>query len=233
MGEPRPTVLLSRPRAASERFARALGKVSDAPVIIAPVIEIEPVGDAVSAEGYGAVLFTSANAVRQALPAPGAKAYCVGEATAEAARAAGFEAVSAGGTAEDLERRLLADLPGGPLLHLRGAHVRGDLAGRLGRAGMRADEAVVYRQTDVALSEDAKARAAAAPRLVAPVFSPRSAARLSAELPRHADLTVIAISTAAADRWNAEAARIVVARAASAQAMLDAVLAALGPDSPC
>ncbi len=97
-----------------------------------------------------ALLFTSANGVRgyarrtrrRDLPV-----YAVGDATATAARSAGFTAVdSASGDVyalADLVRRRL-DPTHGPLLHVAGSKVAGDLAGLLGDAGFTLHRSVLY-----------------------------------------------------------------------------------------
>ncbi len=231
MGSAADLVLLTRPRAASEEFAAALKVRSDAAVMIAPVIEILPVGDKVETSGYAGVIFTSANAVPRAVPSPGLPAYCVGKATAAAAKASGFDALSAEGDANDLIALIRRLEPPTPLLHLRGEHASGDIAKRLTAAGLPTKARVVYRQKDVGLTKEELDRIACAARVIAPVFSPRSAARLASELGQLPRMTVVAISPAAAAAYAAGAGRIVNALAPTQDAMLDAVADALDSDS--
>jgi uroporphyrinogen-III synthase len=77
--------------------------------VAVPLFEIEPVAwDAPEAGGFDGLLLTSANAVRSAgeqlEELRGLPVYAVGEATAGAAREAGFEVASTGDT--DIRRLL-------------------------------------------------------------------------------------------------------------------------------
>src|SRR4051812_49891863 len=100
--------------------ARALGLDT----VAVPLFEIEPVEwQAPQAAGFDGLLLTSANAVRfggEGLgELRGLKVYAVGEATAEAARAAGFDVAAVGDGGVD---RLLGPIePDLRLLHLCGA----------------------------------------------------------------------------------------------------------------
>jgi uroporphyrinogen-III synthase len=115
--------------------------------------------------------------------------FTVGDATAEAARAAGFVAVrSAGGALEDLARLLRAEAPG-RVLAPGALESSGDLAALLaGRVGMRA--LAVYRAVETG---------AAAPAVFDAVLihSPRGGRALAALGP-FAGQTAVAISEAAA-----------------------------------
>lgn len=121
----RPLVILrSQPGAsATARLARQLGMVP----MVAPLFEIRPLEwEVPDPSGFDGLLLTSANALRsggdrldrlRALPA-----YCVGEATAAAAREAGFKVALTGSGGVD---SLLAEIPGKlRLLHLCGAERR-------------------------------------------------------------------------------------------------------------
>lgn len=190
-----PTVLLTRPLAASERFARTLKGWS---VVISPLQEIVE-RDAERPEGaFAAVLFTSENAVRAVqrrgwdLPR---QALCVGERTAEVAEKAGFVAESAGGDATDLARLIGERQWAGPLLHPHGQEVRLDFAA----LGLNVQGVVVYQAESRELSVQAQALLAGDRPVIAPVFSPRSAERLMAargNLP--APLWFVAMSEAVA-----------------------------------
>ncbi len=100
-----------------------------------PLFRIEPVAwEAPEAGGFDAVLLTSANGVRHAgdqlLQLRGLKAYCVGKATAAAARGAGFGAAAVGEAG--VERLLASIAPDERLLHLAGED-RTDVADEDGR----------------------------------------------------------------------------------------------------
>jgi len=176
-----PLILLTRPRAQADRFAAdCAARFGDAAaILIAPLIEIVPGAALPDLAGIDGLIFTSENGVRAFAAAPGARhglpAYCVGDRTAATARDAGLVPHSAGGTADDLVALLLSQRPSGQLLHVHGAHVTGDLAGRLRAGGLQAQGLAAYDQLEQPLA----ARALAAlngPRVViAPLFSPRSA----------------------------------------------------------
>jgi uroporphyrinogen-III synthase len=199
-----PSLLLTRPDEASERLAvtvtQALGR--PVPTVISPLIAITPLApDLPPAE---AVILTSANAARAAaglgLPA-GLPAWCVGEATAQAAAAAGLAPVSADGDAAALVALIASRAsPGTRLLHLRGEESRGEVAARLTARGFPTEERIVYRQTAQPLTAAAVALLAGAAPVVVPLFSPRTARLFAATGPHAAPLIPIAISAAAAAR---------------------------------
>ena len=192
-------LLLTRPvQSASRTKAEVERLCPGARVVVSPVIEIVPVDPGGLPVPAGLIL-TSENgaeaAGRLGLPA-GLRAWCVGDQTAEAARAEGFDAVSAGGNAEMLLTLILSDGGGGSLLHLRGEHARGDIAPRLRAAGRQAWDAVVYRQEARPLSEEARAILGGTEPVVLPLYSPRSASVLANQGPFAAPLRVVAISAA-------------------------------------
>jgi len=227
MPKPGPTILLTRPRAASERSATEIRALRPhAQILIAPVIEIEPVGELVDPSDWATVVFTSANGVDRAPNGRGTMAYCVGDTTADHARDAGYTAVSAEGAADDLVHRILADAPTGPILHVRGAH-GASLVDRLKNHGLKAEEQVTYRQVDRDISSDLGRLASE--RVIAPIFSPRSSDRLRAYLSPRKGLTVIAISGAAAKAWGGSA---IISAAPTGQAMREAIIDAVDSDSP-
>ena len=225
-----PTILLTRPAPASRRFAQRLQDAGVAvPIVTSPLMRIDPLTVSLP-EGLRGVLFTSKNGVA-AVEGRDLPAWCVGDATAEAAAQAGWRAVSAGGDAEALYRRLLADAPKGPLLHLRGEHARGDLAQRLSAAGVETSETVVYRQVTEPLGPEAWQVLSGDSPVLVPLFSPRSAETFLAEGPFRAPVEGIAISAAVADILaKAGVARIDVAAEPTADAMFRAILARLGAD---
>lgn len=130
------------------------------------------------------VLLTSRYAVRHrpaALPADLACA-CVGEATAEAARAAGLDVREVGpGTGERLAQQLLeASPPIDHVLFLRGRHIRREGVQRLEQGGVEVAEVVVYEARPRDDFSGALRRAEAPDALVA--GSPRAARALAAGL---------------------------------------------------
>ena len=220
-----PVLLLTRPEAASRRFAaevRALAP-GDWRAVIAPLLRIVPLADPAAPEGVP--VFTSAHAVPFAGPGGGAPAWCVGPRTAEAARRAGWTPREGGGDVESLLGAILS-APPAPVVHLRGVHTRGRLAARLRAAGRPASERVVYDQVARPLTDAARGALAGAAPVIAPVFSPRSAALLAEAVGNPAaPFRVIAVSAAAAEplrRWSP-----VVAARPDGPAMAEATAALL------
>ncbi len=222
MTDPRPPLLLTRPRAQSVRFGRAVrARLGPVTLVISPLLEIVPRPDPVPA-GWRAAVLTSENGAK-ALAArgevAGRTAYCVGDRTAAAARAAGMRAVSAGGAAGELLALLRQAAPEGPLLFAHGAETRGGVAEGLAEAGFEVLEAVLYDQRPQPLTAQARALLDRPGPVVAPLFSPRSAALLAeAARPVAAQVTVAALSPAVAEAWGGASQ---VAARPDAKAILD------------
>jgi len=152
-------------------------------------------------DGIRTLIFTSANGVAAYLAAQGPKTlpcYTVGDATAHAAQEAGLRATSAGGDAEALIARIMADNAPGPMLHLRGAHARGDIAERLSAQGCPVSQAIVYHQHAQPLSDQAASLLLGDRPVILPLFSPRSATLL-ANATITAPVYVVAMSSNVAD----------------------------------
>jgi uroporphyrinogen-III synthase len=176
-------VLITRPREDAEALATAL-RAEGVESVIAPLLAIRAAaGVALDLAGVQAVLFTSANGVRafaRRTEARDLPVFAVGDATARAARAAGFARVeSASGAVDDLAALVRArlDPEQGALLHGAGADVAGDLAGALAAAGFDVRRVVLYRAAKARRLPEAAARALAEGALDAVLFfSPRTAA---------------------------------------------------------
>ncbi|MGD9814495.1 MAG: uroporphyrinogen-III synthase [Hyphomonadaceae bacterium] len=203
---------------------RALG----ADAIVAPLLTIVPCGYDTNVEEAQALIFTSAAGVRAFPDARNQRArpvLAVGDATAEAARDAGFIDVrSADGDVAKLAALAKATLdPGaGKLIHIGGEHVAGDLSGELVQAGFAIERRTAYaaiaiaalppslrERLDIVLFHSARA-AEAMHRLGAPQAEARVAACLSQSVAK----------SAAASGWK----RIVVAPAPREDALLRAAL---------
>jgi uroporphyrinogen-III synthase len=229
------TLILTRPRRQSEDFAAVLAARLPGrfrPVVIAPLIEIAPVAAPLALDGLGGVLFTSANGVAafaERTPDRSLPAWCVGAMTAAAARRAGFVARSADGEVAALAALVAAGhRPGdGPLLHVRGRHAAGDLAGRLAAKGIEVRAAELYDQAPQPLDPAVRALIAEAAPIIA-LFSPRSS-RLLAEAVGPGGLaqaTTVALSPAAdAELAPATPARRAVADAPTRDGMVAALAA--------
>jgi len=230
-----PLILLTRPRAQAARFA-ALCEVefgTGAEVMQAPMQEITWTGPPPAMPEDAALIFTSENGVRGAARAgagAGRRAYCVGYRTAEAARQAGYDAISANGTVEDLAALILHAHPAGPLIHLHGGFVRGDLAARLRDAGLRAAGHVIYDQAALPMATSARAALAGPRRVIAPLFSPRSAALLARAAPDLDNTALPCISKATREALPAALrACATISDAPTGAAMLIAVARQLCP----
>ena len=213
-----PVLLLTRPEPASRRFAAEAAHLG-LETIIAPILRIVPVGHdgKLLAQARGLV-FTSAHAVPAAGPGRCRPAICVGPATAEAARAAGYDVTEGPGDA--LRMMPLLDGLDEGWLHPHGAHV----AKRLPVPGM-----VVYDQLPQPLGAAAHDALAGAGPVILPLFSPRSARLLSDRLDgARAALWLVPISPAAADQWQRPYARMIVADQPDATGILRGIEALLG-----
>ncbi|MBE9636010.1 uroporphyrinogen-III synthase [Salipiger mangrovisoli] len=193
MPDSQPFLLLTRPRAASQRFLegiRAAGVTGIVP-LVSPLIEVETTGPLPEMAGTTGLIFTSASGVQAFAELGGAVlplCYAVGEATARAARGVGFSPRVAEGDAESLLALILAERPEGRLVHLRGTHARGDLAARLTAAGQPCAEAVIYDQPTRPMTDQAIAALRGSVPVIVPLFSPRSA-RLFAAAARDVNAT--------------------------------------------
>jgi uroporphyrinogen-III synthase len=170
-------------------------------VIMAPLSEVVAVPhDSSAFEGAKGVILTSANAVPMLPPLPGVTAWCVGGATARAAREAGFETREGGGDAAALIALLLEARPEGPLIHAHGVHLARDVAGALREAGLMAHGITVYEARARDWPPAVMAAFDGNQRVIAPLFSPRAAAGFVRNLNgRHPPgLVPIAISPACA-----------------------------------
>ncbi|MGE4219757.1 MAG: uroporphyrinogen-III synthase, partial [Alphaproteobacteria bacterium] len=178
----RPCVIVTRPRPDAEALIKALEE-RGIDTVAAPLLDILPEdGPAPDLGGVQALLFTSANGVRAFAARSAIRIHpvlAVGDATAAAARAAGFADVkSAGGNVDDLARLAIRqfDPNSGDLLHVAGTDVAGDLAGALSAAGFSMRRAVLYSARAAATLPEPAALALRTGRADAILFfSPRTA----------------------------------------------------------
>jgi uroporphyrinogen-III synthase len=154
-------VLVTRPHPDSATTAEALRR-RGYEVMQAPMLRFEPVACSGLDADYGAVLATSANALRAVegqlseglVKRP---LFAVGEATAAAAQQAGFAKVTAaGGDAAALRDLVLASVKkrqfrkSDALLYLAGADLSQDLAGELAPDGLNVVTVTTYRMAALA-----------------------------------------------------------------------------------
>lgn len=225
-----PPLVVTRPEPQAGRFAAEVAARLPGRFDIrrAPVLEIVPLQpDRLVLDGVEGLVFTSRHAVARLAaltPRRDLPAWCVGEATAQAARAAGFAARAAAGDAGALAGLIAAEAPpGARFLHVRGRHVAADLAGLLRGTGRALAEVVVYDQRPLPLPGEVRGLLTGTRRGVVTLFSPRTARLLAAQLPE-GRLTPLCLSAAVARAlgpWGPEPA--LVARSPDMGAMLDAL----------
>lgn len=232
-------LLVTRPLDDGLALAGRLGQLGHE-ALVEPLLSIAPdLAAALPLAGATALLFTSANGVRAfALRSQerGLAVFAVGAATARAAREVGFADIAcADGDAAALEALVLARRrPGdGPLLHVAGKVVAGDLAGRLAARGFEVRTAALYAaEPSPRLSDAARDAFAQGGIDGVLVFSPRSAAILVGLVEAAglraaaARIDLYALSEAVAAAASGLAWRRVVVAAAPNE---DALLAAIAP----
>jgi uroporphyrinogen-III synthase len=187
-------ILVTRPEEDGAPFAEILVRMGHE-AQLEPLLAVRlRQGAVLDMSGAQALLFTSANGVRAAAQLTKERALpalCVGDATARAAREAGFGAVeSAAGDVHTLAAlvRENRDPAAGPLVHVAGTISAGDLAGDLAAAGFEVRRAVVYDAVAAGqLSGEAREALASARIDMVTLFSPRTA-RTFARLVRQAGL---------------------------------------------
>jgi len=181
-------VLVLRPEpGASETVERA--RELGLKAIAIPLFEIEPLPwETPDAAGFDGLLLTSANAVRgagnQLQSLRGLRAYAVGEATAEAAREAGFDIAATGDSGVD---RLLDSIdPNLKLLHLSGQERRDPENAR-----QTITPLIVYRAVPIEAELPDSG--------VALIHSPRAGRRLAELAINRGNIAIASISAAAAE----------------------------------
>jgi uroporphyrinogen-III synthase len=163
--------MVTRPQPDAERTAELL-RARGHDVLIAPLLELQPIPHAIGQGPWTAVLVTSANAIRafgdERTPLRELPLLAVGDRTAETAQKAGFLDVrSAAGDAKDLVGLAVTLYHGcsAPLLYLAGEHRAHDLAGALAGHGIPVATVVVYRMAKCAKFADAAHEELAAGRI--------------------------------------------------------------------
>ena len=200
-------ILVTRPHPDGEATAASL-RARGFDVLLAPMLRFEPVAfDDDEDMRYGAVIVTSANALRgierqlkdgQWLKLP---LFAVGEHTAAAARNIGFEAViPAKGGADSLRDLVLASVKAkalkkaSPLLYLAGADLARDLAGELGERGFTVVTQTTYRMVPLSSLPRETSDAFAANRIEAVLHYSRRSARAFLESVRAAGVEISALA---------------------------------------
>lgn len=209
-------ILVTRPREDADNFAATL-LARSIDVTVEPLMTIQPAAvPVIDLDGVQALLFTSANGVRCFATANSRrdlKVLTVGDGSAAAARALGFQDIeSAAGDVTSLatlvaDRLTAAD---GTLLHAAGSSLAGDLKGQLEAAGFTVRRVTLY---DAVPASELSPGTVMNLRLggidAVALFSPRSA-RTFAQLWRKAggtkdglkDVTALCLSAAVARELN-------------------------------
>ena len=147
--------------------------------LVSPVLEVRPLDVPIDLHGAAALAFTSANAVRafaRLEPDRVLPVFAVGEATAEAARDAGFSAVeTADGDVSALARLIAARRPA-LVLNPTAAEPAQDLAALLAPAGVPVRTAALYETVP---AEPTQALAALEAVSTVLVHSPKAGLRLA------------------------------------------------------
>ncbi|KIN62861.1 Uroporphyrinogen-III synthase [Sulfitobacter noctilucicola] len=194
------SLLLTRPEKAARRFVAELDQrcLVSVDICYSPVLDIVPTRSPIDLTGYHSVIFTSGNAVALVPEVTGMNAFCVGPGTAEQASSRGWNVSYTAQDADDLVKAMMRFRPDGPILHIAGAHRRGEVAERLRDTGLTVDVVTVYDQQPLQLNAQAKAMLDGERPVILPLFSPRSAEQFLSQAERLANVHVIAISDAVA-----------------------------------
>jgi uroporphyrinogen-III synthase len=200
-------ILVTRPLPDGASTASAL-RAKGFAVLLAPMLRFEPVAFHNDSDAsYGAVIVTSANALRaietklQGSPWLKLPLFAVGEHTADAARAAGFtQVISASSDAEGLRERIVASVKAkklkktSPLLYLAGADLARDLPGELGERDFTVVTQTTYRMVAAPNLPEETRKAFAAHEVEAVLHYSRRSARAFIEAVRWAGVEISALS---------------------------------------
>ena len=165
--------------------------------LVAPLLEVQSVShETLSKEAV--LIFTSKNAIDY-VTCEGQRAICVGDATAEKARTAGFtDVVSVDGSSSDVTAWVQAHLPTPQkMCHVSGWHIRGAIAEDLLTAGYDAERVIVYRSIPRLIWPDT-------PVSIVALYSPLAAQIFtkSAQALDVSGLSAVCISQAVADELS-------------------------------
>ncbi len=194
-------LLMTRPRVQSQNFVDTLPQnlKSKLEPVLSPLIEIAPLDVSVLVAPDDMVIFTSVNGVACAPLGQGQTAYCVGVSTTRAALERGWAAQQVGGTSSELVTHLRQIAPKGRIWHLAGIHTRGEIAQKLGAAGLSVTHVPLYDQALPGLTSEANTCLRRETPVIVPLFSPRTAKQFAFHAQRPTSLLVAAISSAVAE----------------------------------
>jgi len=212
--------LLTRPEEESQKLAQSLialghGAHCDPLLKIDQIKTDKTTSSKITSGNFQAVLFTSANGVRafaRTAQPGGMPCYAVGASTAEEARAAGFHPVfTAAGNVVTLAQLVCRNLQAssGPLLHISGLDIAGNLSGILEAAGFQLVRIPLYKATKAAALSPVTCDMITSGQIThIPFYSPRTA-EIFIALARRAGLqeyltaiTALCLSSAVSDVIN-------------------------------
>jgi uroporphyrinogen-III synthase len=242
------SILVTRPHPDNEATADKLRERGHR-ALLAPLLKFEPVAfhDEKGAH-YGAVIVTSANAIRAVaaqlrdLGLVELPLFAVGDHTAAAAREAGFATVIvAGGDAASLRDTVVARARDkelkkkSTLLYLAGADLSRDLAGELGAAGFSVVTQTTYRMTPLQHLPREVCAGLAAHEVGAVLHYSRRSARAFLDAARNEGVEISALAipqcclseTVAGVLREAGASRVLVAATPDENALFDTLERAL------
>ena len=242
------SILVTRPHPDNTTTAenlRARGHV----VLLAPVLKFEPVAFHDENEaGYGAIIVTSANAIRAVAPQlrdlglAELPLFAVGEHTASVAREFGFmEVIVAGGDAASLRDKVMQGARDkvlkkkSTLLYLAGADMSRDLGGELGAEGFSVVTQTTYRMVPVKILPREVCEGFAAHGIEAVLHYSRRSARAFLDAARDEGVEISALAipqcclseTVASVLRDAGASQVLVAATPDENALFDALERAL------
>jgi uroporphyrinogen-III synthase len=243
-------ILVTRPQPDNAATTAAL-RARGFEVLAAPVLRFEavPFQDDLDTR-YGAVIVTSANALRAATGQPGLARlqqlplFAVGEHTAQAARDVGFQnVVSADGDAAALRELIALNLgttdliKTGTVLYLAGADLARDLAAELGERGFDVVTQTTYRMAPIRTLPLEVCDAFAANRIEAVLHYSRRSARAFLEAARSGGVEISALAipqcclseAIASILRDAGATQVMVARTPGEKALFEVLDRALRP----
>ncbi|PIB26654.1 hypothetical protein BFP76_12255 [Amylibacter kogurei] len=200
MKSPKPVLIMTRPMGQARDFIDALREIcDDVAVEYAPLVEIAFLPVTLPPPENRIFSFTSANGVDAYLRAhrvSGNHAYCVNDATATRARAAGFFVTQGSGDGAAMAE-MITD---GPVCYVHGEQISFDLCANLERRGIACDAYASYRQIPVDFLSGVR-NIIHSEQCVIPVFSTNGANILRAQLqqikPRNLILPCISDQVAA------------------------------------
>jgi uroporphyrinogen-III synthase len=241
-------VLVTRPHPDDEATASAL-RARGFEVLRAPMLRFEPVPFHDDADArYGAIIVTSANALRAIVPDLADSRllklplFAVGEHTASAARDAGFgQVIAAKGDAGALRDLVFESVKSkqlkkaSPLLYLAGADLARDLAGEFGEKGFTVVTQTTYRMVPASSLPREICDAFMANQVEAVLHYSRRSARAFLEAARSGGVEISALAlpqccistTVAAVLRDAGATQVTAAAQADENALFEALSRAL------